>query len=157
MEEGRYTCLIPSRYVHVLCLPPGTSQGPEATLAVDDLKVRVILMEAEQRSLRADNRQLTAENQRLAQNVSALQHDNQRLAQNLLTLQQDNQDLKTDNRHFTQNLASLQQHVQQLEAESQQVSAFIQGKWHEHMIRVALLYICHSVITLMYILCTVSI
>ena len=73
VEEGSYTCLIPSRYVHVLCLPPGTSQGPEATLAVDDLKVRMMLMEAQQRSLQQENVQLKADNQRLTQNISSLQ------------------------------------------------------------------------------------
>ena len=101
VEEGSYTCLIPSRYVHVLCLPPGTSQGPEATLAVDDLKVRMMLMEAQQRSLQ----------------------------QNVTILQQENVHLQGDNQRLAQNLLSLQQHVLQLETDSQQVTAFSQGKW----------------------------
>ena len=73
VEEGSYTCLIPSRYVHVLCLPPGTSQGPEATLAVDELKVRVMLMEADNVQLKADNQQLKANDRRFTQNISSLQ------------------------------------------------------------------------------------
>ena len=150
VEEGSYTCLIPSRYVHVLCLPPGTSQGPEATLAVDDLKVRVMLMEAQQRSLQQDvtilqqeNVQLKEDNQLLAQNVTVLQQknvqlqgdnqqlkaDNQLLAQNVTILQQENVHIKRDNQRFAQNISALQQHVMQLESDSQQVTAFIQGKW----------------------------
>ena len=108
VEEGSYTCLIPGRYVHVLCLPPGTSQGPEATLAVDDLKVRMMLMEAQQRSLQQENVQLKADNQ---------------------LLKADNQLLKADNQRLTQNISSLQQHVMQLETDSQQVIEFIQGEW----------------------------
>ena len=125
VEEGSYTCLIPSRYVHVLCLPPGISQGPEATLAVDNLKVRVMLMEAEQRSLKADNRQLSADNQQLKADSQQLKADNQQL-------KGDNQHLRADNRRFAQNILSLQQHVMQLEADRQQVTAFIQGKWKKH-------------------------
>ena len=108
VEEGSYTCLIPSRYVHVLCLPPGTSQSPEATLAVDDLKVRMTLVEAQQRSLQQENVQLKADNQQL---------------------KADNLQLKANDQRFTQNISSLQQHVMQLETDSQQVTDFIQGEW----------------------------
>ena len=142
VEEGNYTCLVPSRYVDALCLPPGTSQGPEATLAVDDFKVRLILMEAQQRSMREDNQrlaqhvtilqqeniQLTENNQRLAQNFSILQRDNlhlqganQRLAQNVSILQQDNLQLKGDNQRLLNNVTVLQQDNLQLKRDSQRL------------------------------------
>ena len=172
MEEGSYTCLIPSRYVHVLCLPPGTSQGPEATLAVDDLKVRVMLMEAEQRSLRAKNGQLAKENQFLAHNVSLLQQDNQELKEdnaqlkaNVQQLDQDNQrfehnvsslqqdklhlqadilQLKADNQRFTHNISSVQHSILQLRGDNQGLSALVQGKEFTRHLGVVLLNINSS-------------
>ncbi|XP_070201451.1 uncharacterized protein [Littorina saxatilis] len=74
VSGGSYTCRVPDSSASVACLH-GNSTDVSSTVVVDDVKSRLTLLEAENRQLHADNRQLKVELDSVSTLLSQHLHD----------------------------------------------------------------------------------
>nr|KAG5708205.1 hypothetical protein BaRGS_021139 [Batillaria attramentaria] len=109
VEGGEYSCILPSTDPATSCLPDGSPL--EAALVVDEIKIRLTLLEAENTErkaavkdlkaentdLKAENTDLKAENTDMKAAVKDLKAENTDMKAAVKDLKAENTDLKAEN------------------------------------------------------------